>query len=33
MTLIHEVKLSKVHTPQEGAVFSLLISCLKGFMS
>ena len=31
--LIHEVKLSKVNTPQEGAVFSLLFSCLKGFMS
>lgn len=33
MILIHEVKLSKVHTPQEGAVFSLLLSCLEGFMS
>lgn len=33
MILIHEVKLSKVNTPQEGAVFSLLLSCLKGFMS
>lgn len=33
MILIHEVKVSKVNTPQEGAVFSLLLSCLKGFMS